>query len=320
VERADVSICIVNWNGREMVRSLLRSIECARGEQAVQTIVVDNASADGSAELVAREFGEVELVRNARNVGFARANNQASERARGRYLLFLNNDTLVRSGAVQSLMEFLEQDRAYVAAAPLLIGSDGRPQESVRNLPTLEALLDRVLIVKWTRLFRAAYRDYREPPGFSYERSADVAQVAAAALMVRRDAFERCGRWDEGFEFGVEDVDLCRRLGAAGRIRYVAEATVEHLGRISSRANRSYVYRGYECGWARYVRKHHGPRPAWIYKALVTADMPVRVLQALGAWAIKRAMGKTEQAERYRQRFCASAAFVVNDLGKFWRA
>ena len=99
-----LSILIVNWNGKEILRNLLASIEKTRGDLRVQTIVVDNASADGSADLVAAEFSWVILHRNAQNVGFARGNNQAARSATAPLLLLLNNDTVVRADALRMLV------------------------------------------------------------------------------------------------------------------------------------------------------------------------------------------------------------------------
>ncbi len=200
-----LSILIVNWNGKEILRNLLASIERARGDLLVQTIVVDNASADGSAELAAAEFPGVILHRNGQNLGFARGNNQAARSAAAPLLLLLNNDTIVRAGALQKLVQFMNENPDVVAAGPRLIGADGKPQRSGRNLPTVAALLNSIQFLKWTGLFRRAYRQYRSE-GFDPEKEGTVAQLAAAALVIRRDGFERIGGFDEGFAFGVEDV------------------------------------------------------------------------------------------------------------------
>ncbi len=285
-----LSILIVNWNGRDMLRNLLASIDGARGDLAVQTIIVDNGSVDGSTEMVAGEFPNVILQRNTDNVGFARGNNQAAREAEAPLLLLLNNDTLVRVGALQTLVRFMDEHPDVGAAGPKLVGGDGKPQRSGRNLPTVAALLNSIQFLKWTGIFRSAYRRYRRE-GFDPEKSGPIGQLAAAALIVRREAFEQCGGFDEAFGFGVEDVDLCRRLIAFGTIYYVPEAEIEHLGRVSSRANRGFVYRNYECGWARYLYKHHGRAAAWLYKILVTLDMPIRLIGLLIQYIIQRLAG-----------------------------
>jgi GT2 family glycosyltransferase len=320
--RPDVSVCIVNWNGRDLLRNLLLSLRTAEPELNLQTVVVDNASTDGSVDGLPQEFPDVLLVRNSRNLGFARANNQAADRAGGRYFFFLNNDTVVHPGAIGRLVRFLDENPKYSAVGPKLIGDDGKPQHTGRNLPTMRALLHQrvMLFPRWTRIFKKEYRDYRYGD-FDPEKSGEVQQLAAAALMVRPEWFERCGRWDEGFEFGVEDVDLCARLREYGPIYYLAEAEILHLGRISSRANRGYVYTGYECGYARYLAKHHRSRSACLaYKALVTLDMPVRLLimgsQVVGYVVLRR----REAAERTCQRLSAAGEFFLHRLPRFWKS
>lgn len=316
---ADLSICIVNWNGKAMLLDLLASIGRQGEGLAIQTIVVDNGSADGSVGAVAGAFGEVEVIANSCNAGFGVANNQAAHRARGRYLLLLNNDTLVRAGALRTLVGFLDGHPNAVAAAPRLVGADGRTQQTVRALPTFGALLDRLLILKWTRLNRRAYREYRDGE-FDPDRPAAVAQVAAAALMIRREAFEAVGGFDEGFVFGVEDVDLCARLARLGEIHYRPEVAIDHLGRVGSRANRAFVYTAYECGYARYLRKHDRRGWAvWIYKLLVTLDVPVRVALLAGSTVVNRLRGRRERAGEYGARLAAATGFLMTGMGRFWR-
>lgn len=321
-DRPDVSICIVNWNGRDMLRNLLASLRDAEPGLSLQTIVVDNASTDDSLDRVPADFPDVALVRNDRNLGFAKANNQAADRATGRYLFFLNNDTIVKPGAIGRLVQFLDENPAHSAVGPRLVGKDGRPQHTGRNLPTMRALLHQrvMLFPRWTGLFRKAYRTYRYGD-FDPDRTADVQQLAAAALLVRRDWFEACGCWDEGFEFGVEDVDLCVRLLKYGPIRYLADAEIVHLGRVSSQANYGFAYSTYECGYARYLRKHH-PRPSaarW-YKALVTADMPVRLTVLGGMTAGYALIFRRDAAARSWRRLSAAGGFAFRRLPRFWRA
>ena len=315
----DLSILIVNWNGREILRNLLASIESTHGTMLVQTIVVDNASADGSADLVTAEFSWVILHRNMQNVGFARGNNQAGYSATGSLILLLNNDTVVRAGALQKLVQFMNAHPDAVAAGPKLIGADGKAQRSGRNLPTFAALLNSIQFLKWTGLFRAAYRRYRSE-GIDAEREGTIGHLAAAAMVIRRDCFERIGGFDEGFGFGVEDVDLCRRLEPLGKIYYLPSAEIEHLGRVSSHANRGFVYRNYECGWARYLAKHHGHGAALMYKILVTLDMPIRITVLVIQFAMQSLTGRREKAARTRERLKAAGDFAVSGLPSFWRS
>jgi N-acetylglucosaminyl-diphospho-decaprenol L-rhamnosyltransferase len=315
-EQPRVSILIVNWNGGEMLRNLLASIEkCGSG---IQTIVIDNASGDGSADVIPSQFSNVVLQRNTENAGFARGTNQAAKLATAPLLLLLNNDTIVRPGAIETLAKFMDEHSEVVAVGPKLIGADGKPQRSGRNLPTFAALLNSIVFLKWTGLFRGAYKRYRRE-GFDAEKPGPINQLAAAALMVRREQFNSIGGFDEGFGFGVEDVDLCRRLGELGSIYYLPDAEVEHLGRVSSRANRGFVYLNYECGWVRYLGKHHGRGTARLYKLLVTLDIPVRVIGVALQWPLQRIFSGKEKADRSVDRLKATLFFAANLL-RFWKS
>jgi N-acetylglucosaminyl-diphospho-decaprenol L-rhamnosyltransferase len=299
-----------------MLRNLLASIEkCGTG---VQTIVVDNASGDGSADVIPAQFPNVVLQRNAENAGFARGNNQAARLATAPLLLLLNNDTIVRPGAIEKLAGSLDEHSEVVAVGPKLIGADGKPQRSGRNLPTFGALLNSISFLKWTGIFRGAYKRYRRE-GFDPEKPGAIGQLAAAALMIRRGQFNSIGAFDEGFGFGVEDVDLCRRLGELGSIYYLPGAEVEHLGRVSSRANRGFVYLNYECGWARYLGKHHGRGAARLYKLLVTLDVPVRVIGLIIQWPLQRIFADKKKADRSGDRLNATFYFAANML-RFWKS
>ena len=168
-------------------------------------------------------------------------------------------------------------------------------------------------------MFKRAYRRYRRGD-FDPDRPGPSQQLAAAALMVRADQNRACGGWDERFPFGVEDVDYCARLGALGSIYYLPQARIEHLGRISSRANRAFVYRGYECGYARYLGKRHGRGAALVYKILISLDMPVRVLALAGQMTGNAMLGRWDRARRARQRLLAAGSFFLTGLPAFWRA
>jgi N-acetylglucosaminyl-diphospho-decaprenol L-rhamnosyltransferase len=314
---AELSILIVNWNGQALLRRLLESIEQTREGLSIEIIVVDNASSDGSAEMIIRDFPGVCLVRNTTNLGFARANNQAAGIASAPIFLLLNNDTLVYPSALCTLVRYLHGHPEVVAVGPKLIGSDGKQIRSSRNLPTLAALLNSIQFLRWTGLFRSPYRRYRTVD-CDMTHGGPVAQLDAASLAIRKDAFERCSGFDEGYEFGVEDVDLCARLANQAMIYYLPDASIEHIGRMSSRANRNMVNRGYLCGWARYLRKHHSHAASLFYKAMVTLDMPVRIIVLGLQWAHQRVRNRTQRSQRTRERFLATTWFAATSLPRFW--
>src|SRR5947209_20073925 len=157
----DVTVCIANWNCRELLRACLESLHDRPQGVTVETVVADNGSADGAADMVAEEFPEVVLVRNEKNLGFARANNQAAARARGRYLFFLNNDTVVPAGTLRRLVDYAAAHPEVGMVGPRLRDGQGQPQVSYRQRPTLATLLHRTTLLRWTGLLRGAYRRYR---------------------------------------------------------------------------------------------------------------------------------------------------------------
>jgi GT2 family glycosyltransferase len=300
-------VCVVDFEGGEPLLQLLTSLR-GRAPLRVETIVVDNASRDETPVRVEIEHPEVRLIRNATNRGFAAANNQAAAVARGRHLLFLNNDTLPAPGALRALVRYLDEHRDVSAVGPVLVGADGRRQDAHGAAPTFWALLHRIRFLRWTGLFRAAYRAYRRS---SPDHTGPVARLGGAAVLVRRQAFEAVGGWDEGYVFGLEDVDLSLRLAERGAVHVDAQVELLHTGGVSSARNPGFAYDGFERGYARHLAKHD-PRPwvAPLWKLLVTLDQPLRLVELL----LRAALGRRDA---WRQagavlRFCAG-------LPGFWR-
>ncbi|MBI1918199.1 MAG: glycosyltransferase family 2 protein, partial [Planctomycetes bacterium] len=271
----DVSVCVVNWNCRELLRGCLASLLHHEQGAHSEVIVVDNGSADGAADMVAHEFPEVVLIRNVSNAGFARANNQAARLARGRYLFFLNNDTLVPPETVGSLLDYAEAHPEVGILAPRLRDARGRVQLSCRTRPTVAALLHRICLLRWTGLLRRAYRRYRWREE-ELEQTREVEVVMGAAMLVRRDLFAWCGGWDEEYTFGGEDIDLCVRVATSHAIVFYPAAEVVHYGRVSSRLHAGYAHSNTLIGITRFLRKSGCSRWAlFAYKLVVTIDAPL---------------------------------------------
>src|SRR5260370_1728783 len=193
----DVSVCIANWTCRDMLRGCLRSLTGVLQGVRLEIIVVDNASTDGAADMVAQEFPHVRLLRNASNVGFSRANNLAVKQARGRFLFFLNNDTLVPPGTLRRLVAYLEAHPEVGMVGPRLRDAQGNVQVSYRPRPTVATLLHKTSLLRWTGLFRSSYLAFRRLQ-FDPETTKNVAVLMGAAVLLARDRCLACGGWDEG--------------------------------------------------------------------------------------------------------------------------
>jgi GT2 family glycosyltransferase len=260
----DISVVILSYNTRDLLRACLRSVAADAGDLRVETIVLDNASTDGSAAMVREEFPWVKLLESATNLGFAGGNNRALERCCGRHVLLLNADAALHPGALAALAGYLDAHPRVGAAGPRLLNPDGTPQPSAFGFPSLGRMA-----LTATRLARLL-TGYVEPARV-YRPKVPMAVdwITGACLMVRRSVVSAVGPLDEGFFFDFEDVDWCRRMREAGwEIHAVPAAVATHhrwqskaqLGEQWLRADESSYY---------YFRKHHGPAAACMVRWLL---------------------------------------------------
>jgi len=278
-----VSIIIVSYNTQGPLELCLRSI--AESCPAAETVVVDNGSEDGSADLVRERFPDVRLVAKKRNLGFAGGCNAGAEVSRGNHLLFLNSDCRVRPGSVETLSLFLDENPPASVAAGRLVDPGGETQEgfNVRQLPTIRSITaDLLLLHRWLPANRFS-ADYRMA-GFDHTATVEVEQPAGACLMIRRQRFEQLGGFDEAFHPAwFEDVDLCRRLrNSDGRIFFHPGAVFEHLGgatmrRLDFRRFTRIYYRNQGV----YLRKHFGFTARLFLRSMIVAGMGLRSLLVL---------------------------------------
>ncbi len=263
-----LSVVIPSWNTKDYLAACLRTLAAAE-KPACEVIVVENGSQDGSLEFLRAAHPEVRLIANERNEGFARGSNQGMRIARGSYVLLLNTDTEVAPDAVARLVRFLEQNPAYGAVAPRLVHRDGTTQRTVQEFPSLKtALFFSTPFERWfpdsRELRRYFMRDWDQ------ESSRDVDQPPAAVLLLRRAVLEQVGFFDEELWLFYNDVDLAKRIRAAGwKTHYLAEAKVlHHVGGSTSK------FADFVATWQRdrlrYYRKHHGRVGAWWLKACVS--------------------------------------------------
>lgn len=316
----DVSVCITNWNCRDHLRACLTSLQDHPQGVRLETIVVDNASTDGAPDMVAREFPEVVLIRNHTNVGFARASNQAADHANGRYLFFLNNDTIVPAYSLRRLVAYATRHPTAGMIGPRLRDEQGRLQISCRQTPRLASMLHRTSLFSWTRLFKREYEDYRRKH-FDPDRERSVEVLMGAAVLMPRAVYDDCGHWDEDFRFGVEDIELSVRVGQKYEVVYWPQVEIIHHGRLSSRANVAFTAPNLLVGYAYFFRKSGSSRMALIaYKLALTVDAPLRLAIKSTQYLFRRMLGRRQQAERNLQAARGLWNFIRHEMGRFWRA
>jgi N-acetylglucosaminyl-diphospho-decaprenol L-rhamnosyltransferase len=287
-----LSIVIVSWNTRELLTRCIESLvawppDALRltqpgdaAQSSIEVLVVDNASDDGSADLVRERFPWVRLIQNAANVGFAVACNQAIRATGGQYLLLLNPDAAVEPCALTQLVRFMEEHPEAGAAAPMLVDAGGESQLSCSPAPTLRRELWRLfhLDAIWPY---AVYRMCTWPTDRA--RGVDVAQ--GACLILRRTALSRVGLLDEQFFIYSEEVDLCQRLRSQGwQIFWVPQARVLHHGGQSTRQVAAAMFLRLYQGKILYFRKHGGAPAARRYKLILSAAALGRLLISPLTW------------------------------------
>ena len=210
-----LSAVLVNYNCARWIEPCLHSLHRALARTApYEVIVVDNASSDGSVEIIRREFPQVQLILNTTNEGLASAVNQGIPVARGRYVLLMNFDVTVRYGMDQ-LVSVLERNPCVVAAAPRTLDGGGKLRGGCGHSPTPSRLIPTMLILHRLPLLRGWVRPLLIPPGPFYDTGRQVEWASAACLLIKKSALDQVGLLDEGYWMYGEDVDWCYRAQQA---------------------------------------------------------------------------------------------------------
>lgn len=250
-----LSILIVNWNTRDLLRKCLQSIEDHPPKSDFEVIVVDNASSDQSAEMVKTEFPQVILIASQENTGYARGNNLAFEAAKGNYLLTLNPDTEFDDPSLQCAQDVLDANPKFGALGARQIALDGSTQLSVRGFPTILGIAGDILKLKSGR-----FGSYRLAD-FDYEREQVAPQPMGTFLLFRRSALEAIGNpsapFDESFPIFFNEVDLLYRLNeAAWPCMYSPKVRViHHGGEGTKQVRKSMIWESHR-SLVRFLRRH----------------------------------------------------------------
>ncbi|MBN1920925.1 MAG: glycosyltransferase family 2 protein [Anaerolineae bacterium] len=303
-----LTIIIVSWNVRELLKRALASIAASWGAHpGLEVIVVDNASTDDSVAMLHAEFPHITVIANTENLGFTKANNQGLAIARGAFILLLNPDTEVCESALHTLIDYAKQDPAIGIIGPQLLNPDQTIQPSRRRFPTLPVLfLESTWLQKWAP--RSLLRRY-----YVKDRSASEIQsvdwITGAAMLTRREVVQQVGGLDEGFFMYSEELDWCRRIKQAGwEIAYLPTARItHHEGKSSEQVVPArHIY--FQSSKVRYTRKYHGAITAEILRLWLLGQY----LWQLGLEAAKALLGN--QRPLRAQRMAAYRSVLRSGL------
>jgi hypothetical protein len=278
----DVSLVIVSWNTRDYLARCLRAVPEAAEKLAVEIIVVDNGSTDGTQTMLAGEFPHVQVIQNRDNIGYGRACNIGARAGRGRVLLILNSDCELQPGALSTMAGELGRDASIGMVLCRILNSDGSLQPSVhRSFPSPWDQIGELFFLSSLR-----YAVYRRPAlqrwflgstRRAHRHAQDVAWGGGMCMLIRRDLFEALGGFDERFFMYCEDMDLCIRIRDAGfRIRYLpGPSAVHHWGKSTAQMPSAMLREAYRSR-SYYFEKHF---PGWggsVARGMATVALTVR--------------------------------------------
>jgi GT2 family glycosyltransferase len=254
----DVSVIVVNWNTRDILRDCLKTVyEQTRGIR-FEIVVIDNASSDGSADMVRTEFPQVALIANEDNRGFAAANNQGMAVAQGRYVLLLNSDTLVLDGAIQETVAFADAHPEAAVVGCRVLNRDRSLQPTCFLYPSVLNLF--LAATYLSKLFpRSRFFGRERMTWWDRDDVREVDVVTGCFMLVRREAIAQVGVMDDGFFMYGEETDWCYRFRRAGwKLLFTPVGEIIHLGGQSSKRVRSEMIIMLRLSILRFIRKHRG--------------------------------------------------------------
>ncbi len=258
MEKLDLSIIIVNYNTKDLLKASLNSIKQNTHNIDYEIIVIDNHSKDNSVTMIEEQFPDVKLVKNSYNAGYSKANNQGIQIAKGKYILLLNSDTEVKESALNKAVQFMEERTDVGICGFKLLNEDGSIQLSCRSFPTFStALFNRYSII--TRLFpNNKYSKEYLLLDWDHNEIREVDWVSGACMLIRRNVIEEIGILEEKFFMYSEDVDLCYRAKERGwKIVYYPFSEVMHyIGKSSENRQLLSIFERHKSMYI-YYKKHY---------------------------------------------------------------
>jgi N-acetylglucosaminyl-diphospho-decaprenol L-rhamnosyltransferase len=282
-----LSIILVCWNNKAYLDPCLKSLYDSGMKNAFDVVVVDNGSTDGSQQMLKEKYPEIKIIQNTENVGLGKASNQGIEATIGKYVLLLNNDTIVNGASFDEMVDFLDQNPRAGAVGGKLLNSDGTVQACYNYFSTLKE--EFFVATRLGELIRPGY-----PAIMNAEEVTSVEWLGSACLMLRRSALDEVGLLDEGYFIYGDEADLQYRLKKAGwHVYYLPHATTIHFGGRSMDRwkRRKMVYRGKMI----FYEKNYGQLQAFLLRLM----LGILSITKLTVWGITYIVPtKREQASK----------------------
>lgn len=270
MKAAELSIIIVNYNTKVLLKNCLDSIINHTTDVNYEILVVDNASTDGSQDMIKDLYPQIELQCNKENEGFSRANNQGYRLSGGDYLLFLNSDTLIRNDTILTMMTYIKNNPYVGIVGPKIVNAENRPSRSYMRFLNVKVLFLGSRYLSWfinTKKYRLHYDTY------DFKSTRIVPWLSGACFMMRRQVFKEAGCFDENYFLYLEDMDLCMQVKKRGNNNiYLPCAEIVHLFGGSSEPQMSNLVEIYKKSADHYFRKNFSTIEYWLAKLYFSID------------------------------------------------
>lgn len=311
----ELSILIVNWNGKALLKSCLESLVRESSGLDAEIIVVDNGSSDGSPEMVREHFKEVKLIRNRENVGFARGNNIGLRECYGEWVCLVNSDVEVKTGSIRSMVSHMREHPEVGMMGPKVMNLASGIQPNYREFPSLWNFFCRALALDKffpaSRIFGGTFMDYFDGAGM---RTVDV--IAGTFWLLRRKALDEAGWLDEDFFMYGEDLDLCKRFKKSGwEIVYFPEAEImHHDGGSSQNDPVRFFIEQQRSNWL-YWKKHHHPISGAGFLLILLLHQMLRTI----AWSVLLMANFRGENHQERKLKVKRSLKCIASLPTLWR-
>jgi hypothetical protein len=305
----EVSVVVVNWNTQDILCDCLRSIYEQGGEIDLEVIVIDNASTDGSVEMVKKDFPQVTLIENSKNRGFAAANNQGIAISKGRYVLLLNSDTVVLDNAIAKTVAFADSHPKAAIVGCRVLNPDQTLQPTCFMFPSI---LNMLLLSSYLyKLFpRSKFFGREQMTWWDRNDIKEVDVVTGCFMLIRQKAIQQVGTMDEQFFMYGEETDWCYRFKQAGwKILFTPCAEIIHLGGQSAQKRATTMVVQLRKSILQFMKKHHGPLVYRTACLLIILFLAVR----LPIWSVIAFFQRAQSSEAAikKRAYCTGIANIL---------